>query len=230
MDNFRIGDLVLVNNHKFIICDKPFGMPVQEDKTGDKALISLAEIFCKKKLFPVNRIDRPVKGLVVFAKAANTANILSKMIQNGQIEKWYLAITRTQPEAKMGILEHHLFHNKKSNKSELVDSSTKDAKLAKLEYQIIGKSDNYHYWMIKLLTGRHHQIRAQLAAIGCPVKGDLKYGDKRTNQDKSIHLLSWKLKFNEQVHNKVDTVEAEIPDEVLWQYLKENISLQWKNK
>ncbi len=230
MHPFRIGDLIVINNHKFIICDKPAGIPVQEDKTGDKSLLSLAEIFCKTRLFPVNRIDRPVAGLVIFAKDSQTATILSEMLINGKIDKWYLGVTRNRPESESDFLEQWLVHDKKSNKSYIFPEKTKEAKIAQLEYRIIGKSDNYYFWMIKLLTGRHHQIRAQLAAIGCPVKGDIKYGDKRSNPDKSIHLFSWKLCFHEPLHPKVITIEAALPDDPLWNYLKQHISLEWKIK
>lgn len=228
MQNFRIGNLILANNHKFIICDKPAGIPVQEDKTGDKSLLSLAEIFCKTRLFPVNRIDRPASGLVIFAKDTRTATLLNEMLTNQKIEKWYLAVTRNKPNIVSGELDNWLVHDKKSNKSHIYPQSVPNSKNARLEYQMIGQSDNYYYWVIKLLTGRHHQIRAQLAALGCPIKGDVKYGDKRSNPDKSIHLLSWKLAFNEQVHPKVSVIEAAFPDDPLWNYLQQNILPEWK--
>jgi 23S rRNA pseudouridine1911/1915/1917 synthase len=230
MNSFRLGDLILVNNHKFVICDKPAGIPVQEDKTGDKSLLSLAEIFCKTRLYPVNRIDRPVNGLVIFAKESAIAANMNEMLTDGRIEKWYLGVTRNKPQNEEGILEQWLVHDKKSNKSYLYPEQVKDSKIANLEYKIIGRSDKYYFWMIKLNTGRHHQIRAQLAHIGCPVKGDVKYGDKRSNPDKSIHLMSWKLKFHEPIHPKVLEVTAKFPEDALWNYLHENISLEWKAK
>lgn len=223
MNTFRIGDLILINNHKFILCDKPCGIGVQDDKIGDKSLHALAEIYCKTTLYPVNRIDRPVSGLVVMAKDPETATLLNDMLTDGRIEKTYLAVTKNKPELDTQVLEHFLVHDKRTNKSFILEEENQYSKIAKLEYTIIGKSDNYYYWKIKLLTGRHHQIRVQLAAIGCPVKGDVKYGDRRSNKDKSIHLISWKIKFNELVHPKAKELEATIPDEPLWNFMKENI-------
>lgn len=228
--NFRIGDLILVNNHRFVICDKPAGMPVQDDKTGDKSLLALAEIFCKTKLHPVNRIDRPVNGLVIFAKDGKNATLLSEMLSDGSIEKWYFGITRNKPQVQEATLNQWLAHDKKSNKSYIYDVSSVNTKQATLEYKIIGSSENYHYWLIRLHTGRHHQIRAQLASLGCPVKGDVKYGDKRANPDKSINLMAWKLIFTKTLHAKVTEVTAAFPDDVLWYYLKENILPEWKAK
>lgn len=226
-ENFKIGDLILANNHRFVICDKPAGMPVQEDKTGDKSLLSLAEIFCKTRLHPVNRIDRPVKGLVIFAKDGKNATLLSEMLADGRIEKWYLGITRNKPEKESATLEQWLIHDKKTNKSYIYDTKLPSSKPARLDYNIIGSSTNYHYWLVRLHTGRHHQIRAQLASLNCPVKGDVKYGDKRANPDKSISLLAWKLNFINPLHPKVTEISSTLPDDALWNHLNENILPVW---
>lgn len=223
METIKISDYILVNNHKFIICNKPVGVPVQEDKTGDSSLLKLAEIYCKSTLYPVHRIDRPASGLVIMAKKQDSCTLLSTMLQDGRIEKTYLAVTRNKPEKESGRLVNYLIHDKKINKSIIAEKTNKNAKEAIMEYKLLGSSDNYHFWSIKLLTGRHHQIRAQLAAIGCPIKGDVKYGDKRSNLDRSIHLHAWKLLFNEPVHQQVKEVTGAFPQDALWDYLKEHI-------
>ncbi len=223
METIKISDYILVNNHKFIVCNKPVGLPVQEDKTGDTSLLKMAEIYCKSTLYPVHRIDRPASGLVIIAKKQDACTLLSNMLQDGGIEKTYIAVTRNKPEKDSDRLVNYLIHDKKINKSIIAEKTAKHAKEAIMEYKLLGSSDNYHFLTIKLLTGRHHQIRAQLAAIGCPIKGDVKYGDKRSNPDRSIHLHAWKLVFNEAVHQQVKEVIAPFPQDPLWDYLKEHI-------
>ncbi|MEM9916476.1 MAG: RNA pseudouridine synthase [Bacteroidota bacterium] len=212
----NIGALVLYKNNQLIAFSKPAGVPVQADRSGDKSLMDLAEIYCKRNLHLVHRIDRPVSGLLLFAKTKQTAAYLSKQFQEGRIKKQYLAVVKNAPPKEEDHLIHHLSKNSKLNKSFVSDIATKNSKEAKLSYRLMGKSDHYHLLRIELISGRHHQIRAQLAAIGCPVKGDVKYGARRSNKDRSIHLHAWKMEFQHPISGDTINIEAPLPDEVVW--------------
>jgi len=225
----KISDLILVNNHQFVVCNKPTGMGAQDDKTGDRSLFSLVQQFTKGTLFPVHRIDRPASGLILLAKKKPAVQILSDRLQDGSINKIYIAATRSRPESDSGQLIHYLFHDTAKNKSFVSTADKKGAKEAKLKYEIIGKSDKYHFWAISLQTGRHHQIRAQLAAIKCPIKGDVKYGDKRSNEDRGIHLHAWRLEMNDKMPHGPANYEAPFPNESLWNLFNNEILQQWQN-
>lgn len=213
---FRPGDLVLYKNNQLIAFNKPAGMPVQADLTEDKALLNLAEIYTKSKLWLIHRLDRPVSGLVLFAKTKTAQQTLSADFQSRKIKKTYLAVVKNAPEADSGTLIHYLKHDAKNNRSIVVSENTPDSQEAILHYQKRSSSDNYHLLQIDLETGRHHQIRAQLAAIGCPVKGDVKYGARRNNPDRSIHLHAWKLSFLHPVDQTPVDLVAPLPDDPLW--------------
>lgn len=223
METIKISDYILVNNHQFIICNKPVGLPTQEDKTGDASLLKLAEIYCKSTLYPIHRIDRPASGLVIMAKKPDTCTLISTMLRDGRIEKTYIAVVKNKPPKDEDELVHYLIHDTRMNKARVGKKEDKNAKEAIMKYKLIGSSDNYHFLSVNLLTGRHHQIRAQLAAIGCPIKGDVKYGDRRANADRSIHLHAWKLLFKQAVHQNIKEVTAPFPEEPLWDFLKNNI-------
>lgn len=164
----------------------------------------------------IHRLDRPVSGVLLFAKTSKAAERLSSAIQQREIKKTYLAVTGNRPPEIEGVLKHHLLKNEKQNKSYVCQPGVKGSKEAILKYKLIGESDRYFLLEVELITGRHHQIRAQLAHIGCPVKGDLKYGSKRSNPDGSIHLHAWKLQLEHPVKKEPLTIQAAPPDETIW--------------
>lgn len=221
--NENIGDWVIYKNNQLIAFNKPAGIPAQADKTGDKALIQLAEIYTKSTLYPIHRIDRPASGVVLFAKNKRAVGLLNDQFKERQVTKTYLAVVKNRPEADEGVLQHYLAKNGKTNKSEAVAEGTPNSKLAELRYKVLGSSDNYHLLQLELHTGRHHQIRAQLAAIGSPIKGDVKYGARRSNSDRSIHLHARKLSFRHPVSGEQETLVAEPPSGPIWDFFKEKI-------
>lgn len=217
MTDFKIGDLVLYKNNQLIAFNKPANIPVQEDKTGDKPLLGLAEIYAKSKLNLIHRLDRPATGVVLFAKTHGALVSLNEQFQQKAVQKTYLAIVKDPPPQTEGTLIHFLRKNQKENRSFASTEETPNSKRAELHYKVIGSSDHYHLLEIELVTGRHHQIRAQLSAIGCPVKGDTKYGAKRDNSDHSIHLHAWKLRFQHPVSGEMEEIVAPVPgDDPVW--------------
>lgn len=213
-----IGDWVIYKNNQLIAFNKPPGIPVQADKTGDKSLLQLAEIYCKSKLFLIHRIDRPASGVVIFAKNKKAVGLLNDQFKLRTVSKTYLSVVKNKPENEKGTLRHFLLKNQKLNKSAVVEEGTPNSKMAELEYETIGSSDNYHLLKMNLLTGRHHQIRAQLSAINSPVKGDVKYGARRSNKDRSIHLHSWKMSFKHPVSNEDVHLTAKLPADAIWDF------------
>ena len=165
----------------------------------------------------VHRLDRPVSGLVVFARTSKALSRLNDMFRTGDVHKTYWALTKNRPQQSEGTIESWLVRNEKQNKSYSYDHEKPGAKKAILKYKVIGASDNYTLIEVKLLTGRHHQIRCQLASIGCPIKGDLKYGAKRSNPDGSISLLARRVEFTHPVSKQPICVEAPLPDAPEWQ-------------
>ncbi|MBQ9363369.1 MAG: RNA pseudouridine synthase, partial [Bacteroidaceae bacterium] len=164
----------------------------------------------------VHRLDRPVSGIVLFARTSKALPRLNKMFSSGEVHKTYWAITSEQPPQPKGTLVHWLVRNEKQNKSYAYDREVPNSKRAELDYRLIGRSDRYYLLEINLKTGRHHQIRCQLAKIGCPIKGDLKYGAKRSNPDGSISLHARTIQFVHPVSGKDIHVEAPVPDDKLW--------------
>ncbi len=217
-----IGNLVIYKNNQFIALNKPAGVGVQPGKTTEKSLLDLAEIYTHSKLRVIHRIDQPATGVVLFAKNDKALAALNQQFQDRAISKKYLAVVGQLPPEKEGTLEHFLIKNSKLNKSFIAkDASQKNAKKAVLSYKLIGSSERYHLLEIDLQTGRHHQIRAQLSAIGCPIKGDVKYGFRRGNKDRSIHLHAWKLNFKHPVSEEQITLIAESPNDPVWNALRE---------
>jgi 23S rRNA pseudouridine1911/1915/1917 synthase len=196
---------------------------VQPDKTGAKSLLELGEIYSKSTIYPIHRIDRPASGVVLFAKSKKGLARLNAQFQNKSIKKTYLAIVKNKPAASEGELKHYLRKNGKTNKSHVFEEAVKGAKEAILNYKVIGSTDNYHLLEVGLETGRHHQIRAQLAAIGSPIKGDVKYGARRSNKNRSIHLHAWKLAFQHPVTLETVELVAPLPDDVLWNVLSDSL-------
>ena len=217
-------EVVYEDNH-IIIVNKQSGEIVQGDKTGDRPLSDIVKDYIKEKyqkpgavfLGVVHRLDRPVSGLVVFARTSKALTRLNKMFAEGEVHKTYWALVKNAPQKKEDTLTHWLVRNEKQNKSYAYATEKPNAKKAILKYRLIGKSDNYSLLEVQLMTGRHHQIRCQLAAMGCPIKGDLKYGAPRSNPDGSISLLSHSVAFIHPVSKERITVEAPLPDDPLWQ-------------
>ena len=216
--------VVYEDNH-IIIVSKQSGEIVQGDKTGDRPLSDIVKDYIKEKyqkpgavfLGVVHRLDRPVSGLVVFARTSKALTRLNKMFAEGEVHKTYWAITKNTPRDSEGTLTHWLVRNEKQNKSYAYTSEKPNSKKAILKYRMIGHSDNYTLLEVNLMTGRHHQIRCQLAAMGCPIKGDLKYGAPRSNPDGSISLMSRSVEFIHPVSKEKIVVEAPLPQDPLWQ-------------
>ena len=216
-----IGDWVIYKNNQLIAFNKPPGIPVQSDKTGDKSLQQLGEIYCKSKLFIVHRIDRPASGIVIFAKNKKAVGLLNDQFKNRTVKKTYLAVVKNKPNNAEGAVQHFLVKHQKSNKSVVVEAGAANSKKAALKYKLLGGSDNYHLLELELVTGRHHQIRAQLAALNNPIKGDVKYGFRRSNKDRSIHLHAWKLSFDHPVSKEKINLTANPPIDPVWNFFKE---------
>ncbi len=249
---FTPDDILYEDNH-LIVVNKHIGDLVQADPSGESGIEDAIKAFLKERggkpgdafLGVVHRIDRPVSGVVIFAKKALTR--LNEMIRNGEIHKTYWAITETRltaqampaastPGGDVVELKHYILRDPKSNKSKALDAPVKEAKEARLRYKIAASSDRYTLLEVELLTGRHHQIRAQLTKIGCPIKGDLKYGAKRSNPDGGIALHSRRVEFVHPVHPAQATaspscggasprgvlkIEAPVPNDNLWNYFQE---------
>lgn len=220
--------LPLYEDNHIIIVSKRSGEIVQGDKTGDEPLSETVKQYIKEKyhkpgnvfLGVVHRLDRPVWGLVVFAKTSKALTRLNKMFKEGQVHKTYWAITKDAPPAEEGVLTDWLVRNERQNKSYAHPQEVPNAKKAVLKYRVIAHSDHYHLIEVNLLTGRHHQIRCQLANMGCAIKGDLKYGAPRSNPDGSISLLARRITFVHPVSKENIVVEAPLPpNDKLWEAL-----------
>ena len=184
----NIGEYIIYKDNQLLVFNKPAGVPTQKDKTEDKSLLDLAEIYAKKKLWVTNRIDRPASGVTIFAKTATAAAHINEIFANRKVEKKYvIAVTKGMKEAS-GTLSHHIKHQPISNKAKVAEKPIKGSKPAELEFKKIKELDKYDLFEVTSKTGRHHQIRAQFAHHGFPVKGDVKYGARRSNKDRSIHL------------------------------------------
>lgn len=222
---------VLYEDNHIIIVNKEPGEIVQGDKTGDTPLSEIVQEWIRQRygkpgnvyIGVVHRLDRPVGGIVVFAKTSKACARLNDMFRNGQVHKTYWAITRNMPEKQEALLTHYITTVERNNKSYASLTPKEGAKESKLKYKVIADSDHYHLLEVNLLTGRKHQIRVQLSSIGCPVKGDLKYGDKRSNPDGSISLMARRVQFEHPVSHEMIDVTAPVPDDTLWKALEANI-------
>jgi len=221
--DLNIGKLVIYKNNQFIAFNKPPGLPVQEDKTGDAALVKLAESYAKRKLHLIHRIDRPTSGVVLFSRTMGALQFLNAQFQERSVRKTYLAVVKQAPPHEASALEHYLKKDGRQNRSIVKDKPFPGAKAARLNYRLLGQSESYHLLEIDLPTGRHHQVRAQLAAIGCPIKGDVKYGFRRGNPDRSVHLHAWKLQFEHPVAHTTESITAELPDDPVWNAFRNTI-------
>ena len=222
--------VVYEDNH-IIIVDKCSGEIVQGDKTGDKPLSETVKEYIKQKynkpgnvfLGVVHRLDRPVSGLVVFAKTSKALSRLNDMFRTGDVHKTYWAVVKRRDIAMEGTLTDWLTRNERQNKSYAHEREVPGAKKAVLKYKVRAVADNYMLIEVTLLTGRHHQIRCQLAHMGCPIKGDLKYGAPRSNPDGSISLLSRRVEFVHPVSKENIVAYADVPDDRLWNDLSANV-------
>lgn len=216
---------VLYEDNHIIVINKAAGEIVQGDKTGDKSLCDTMKAFLKEKYAkPGNvfvglphRLDRPVSGVVVFAKTSKALERLNTMFRDGGVKKIYWAITKSCPTPASGEINSWILRNEKMNKSFSYPKEVKGSKHALLYYRHIAASQSYNLIEVELKTGRHHQIRCQLSSIGCPIKGDLKYGSKRSNPDGSISLHARYIEFIHPVSKELIQVTAPVPQDKLWQ-------------
>ena len=215
--------ILFEDNHLIIINKRP-GDIVQGDKTGDTPLSEVVKEYIKDKydkpgnvyLGVVHRLDRPTSGIVLFAKTSKALPRLNKLFKDKEAKKTYWAVVKNIPPQPEGTLVHYMKRNPKQNKSYAHIKEVPESKKAILDYRILKKLDNYYLLEVDLHTGRHHQIRSQLSAIGCPIKGDLKYGFDRSNKDASIHLHARRLSFIHPVKNEELTIIAPVPSDPIW--------------
>lgn len=215
---------VLYEDNHIIIINKSPKEIVQGDKTGDKPLSDMVKDYLKKKYNKpgnvfcgvVHRLDRPTSGIVVFAKTSKALTRLNEMFKKGEIDKTYWAIVKDVPPQNEGVLVHYVIKNEKNNKSTAYDTEKPHTQKAVLHYKLIGRSQKYYLLEVKIETGRHHQIRCQLAKIGLPIRGDLKYGAQRSNPDGSISLHARNISFVHPVSKQIINITAPVPDDPLW--------------
>lgn len=216
-------DVIYEDNH-LIVVNKRAGTLVQGDKSGDTPLNELVKDYIKVKynkpgevfLGTVHRLDRPTSGIVLFARTSKALGRMNELFKSKNIQKTYWAVTEKPPASKSAVRVDYLWKNEKQNKSYVKTEKTSGAKKAELSYKLVGQGNNYSFIEVKPVTGRHHQIRVQLCNIGCIIKGDLKYGAKRSNKDASIHLHARKLEFIHPVKKEPITIIAPPPKDALW--------------
>ena len=219
---------ILYEDNHIIIVNKRSSDLVQGDGTGDESLDNIVRSYIKEKykkpgdvfLGVVHRLDRPVSGCVVYARTSKALSRLSELFRTREVKKTYWAIVTDRPPAEEGKLSNWLKKNEKQNKSYVYDKEVKGSKLAELSYSVLARSEKYYLLEVDLQTGRHHQIRAQLAAAKCPIKGDLKYGAPRSNEGGGISLHSRRVTFIHPVKNEEITVTAPLPEDRIWKLFK----------
>lgn len=223
-------EVIYEDNH-IVIVNKKAGEIVQGDRTGDTPLVEIVKAWIKEKYNKpgnvfcgvTHRIDRPTCGLVVFARTSKGLSRMNELFRKGDVHKTYWAIVKNRPPQCAGTLTHYLTMRERNNKTYVSSSPTPGSVKAVLNYRVIASGDNYHLLEIELITGRKHQIRAQLSAIGCPIKGDLKYGAPRSNADGGICLQSHRIHFTHPVSGAVVDVTAPTPQDPLWQALADKV-------
>ncbi len=224
---------VLYEDNHFIAVNKRSGELVQGDKTGDEPLEEKVKRYIRDKygksgnvfLGVTHRIDRPVSGVVLFARTSKALSRINRLFQEKQVKKTYLAIVQNRPPQQSDTLIHYIRRNEQKNKSYAFAQEVKNSRQAVLQYNILGRSDRYYLLEIDLKTGRHHQIRCQLSAIGCPIRGDLKYGYPRSNENGGIDLHSYKIAFEHPVTQQPIEIIAPVPNDKLWQFFAQNCGL-----
>ncbi len=225
---------ILFEDNHLIALNKMPGEIVQGDKTGDKPMSEVIKDYLKEKLQKpgsafigvVHRIDRPVSGIVIFAKTSKALVRMNELFREKKIKKTYWAVVKNKPPEESGTLIHYLKKDEAKNKSKAYDHEVSGSLRSWLDYKVIGQSDNFYLIEVAPETGRHHQIRVQLAAIGCQIKGDLKYGFPRSNADGSIHLHARKIEFIHPVRKESISLFALVPDDVVWKYFEETLILK----
>lgn len=230
MSDLLPGNIIFEDNHLIAVNKLP-GQIVQGDKTGDEPLSEIVKRYIKKKydkpgeVFTgvIHRLDRPVSGVCLFARTSKALERMNKLFHDREVQKTYWAVVKGVPEKPEDKLIHFLSKNEAKNKSYAGTTPGKNGIRCELDYKVIAKSDRYSLLEVKPLTGRHHQIRVQLSFIGCPIKGDLKYGFPRSNEDGSIHLHARMLEFEHPVKKEQVKIIAPPPDEVLWNYFNQNL-------
>lgn len=217
-------DVIYEDNH-LIVINKKTGDIVQGDKTGDTPLSDFVKAYIKEKynkpgevyLGTIHRLDRPTSGIVIFAKTSKALSRMNELFKSKKVQKTYWAVTENTPNPKTGKLIDYLKKNEKQNKSYASKTEVNGSKISELDYEVKGVGDRYTFVEVKPKTGRHHQIRVQLANMGCIIKGDLKYGAKRSNKDGSIHLLARQVEFIHPVKKEKLVITAEPPKgDALW--------------
>ncbi len=217
---------ILYEDNHLVVINKWPSEIIQEDKTGDLPMNESVKQYIKKKyakpgdvfLGIIHRIDRPVSGAVVFGRTTKAVRRMNELVKSREIRKTYWAVVKVKPHETEATLTNYLRKNEQKNKSFVYDKQVEKSKEAILSYKVIAKSKDYFLLEVDLKTGRHHQIRAQLSHIGCPIKGDIKYGFPRTNADASIHLHARKIEFIHPVRKESISVLADPPDDPLWNY------------
>lgn len=230
--NTLTSSSILYEDNHIIIVNKLPSQIVQGDKTGDVPLSEMLKSYIGEKynkpgevfLGVVHRLDRPVSGAILFARTSKALSRINLMLKNHEIHKTYWAVTGQEPPKDEDTLIHSLVRNEAQNKSYVAKDTRPNSQLAELQYRLIARSDRYFLLEINLRTGRHHQIRVQLASIGCPIKGDLKYGAPRSNPDGSIHLHSHKIEFIHPVSKSNISVTAPPPSDAIWDALIRNLN------
>ena len=220
-------EILYEDNHIIVVNKRPSDI-VQGDKTGDVPLSEVVKQYIKEKydkpgevfIGVVHRLDRPVSGAVMFARTSKALARLNEMIRDRKVTKIYWAVTAEKPAMEEGRLVHYLRKNQKKNTSYAYDEEAPGRLRAELAYRYLCSSDNYHLLEVELFTGRHHQIRVQLAAAGCVIRGDLKYGAKRPNKDAAINLHARKLSFIHPVRKEPLEIIAPVPDDTVWKYFE----------
>ena len=224
---------ILYEDNHIIVVNKRSGDIVQGDETGDKPLSDFVKDYIKEKhdkpgevfLGVVHRIDRPVSGIVVFARTSKSLTRLNELFQTKEIQKTYWCVVKNKPKVDEGTLIHYHLKDSVSRKAKLFDKEVAHSKKCILHYNLKASSDHYHLLEVQLETGRFHQIRAQLSKIGSPIKGDIKYGFDRPNENtRSIHLHARKIAFTHPVKNENIEIIAPVPDEKIWNFFEEKMS------
>lgn len=223
---------ILFEDNHIIAVNKPSGIAVQHDDTGHEPLEEIVRTFIKEKykkpgnvfLGVVHRIDRPVSGVVIFARNSRSLARINEMFQKRTIKKTYWAVVKDKPPATEGTLIHFLKRDERQNRTTAHLQEIKNSSRSWLDYKILAQSDTYYLLDINPHTGRHHQIRVQLSAAGCPIKGDVKYGARRGNEDRSIHLHARSISFTHPVKNETIQITAPVPNETLWKFFEKAVA------
>jgi 23S rRNA pseudouridine1911/1915/1917 synthase len=225
--NWDSGQILYEDNHLLAV-NKRAGQLVQGDKSGDATLGDFLKEYLREKyakpgqvfLGVVHRLDRPVSGVVIFARTSKALERMNELFRDKKVQKTYWAVVKNRPPQDEGSLIHYLVKDEAKNKSKAYDKEIKNSSRAWLDYRLAGSGDRYFLLEVRPQTGRHHQIRVQLAAMGCPIKGDVKYGFDRTNEDGSIHLHARNIEFVHPVKKDVINLTAPVPDDPLWKFFE----------